>query len=169
MPLSTDVIVRKDEVTFPKTCVVCCKSVEGEHVRLRGNPVGFYGIFSWIFAATKKLYVPAHLNCGSRLSKALLIRNLSGIILATAVMIVALALGLAKWQAIVLVITVMAIPIFWQTMRPLPFEFTFRSGEFKLMFLDPAYAREFAILNDGEMEDEENDNRESDDVKPDHF
>lgn len=100
MQLSTDVIVRKDEVTFPKGCVVCGKTVDGEHARLRGNPVGFYGFFSWIFGATKKLNVPAHLRCGSKLSRALLIRNLLGIILATAVLIVALALGLTKWQAI---------------------------------------------------------------------
>ncbi|HUE72340.1 MAG TPA: hypothetical protein VMP01_15760 [Pirellulaceae bacterium] len=153
MPLCTDVIVRKDEVTFPKTCVVCGRTVEDENARLRGNPVGFYGVIPWIFGATKKLNVPAHQQCGSKLSRALLIRNLALIVGVTAVLIVAVSLGLTKWQALGLAIAAIAIPIVWQVIRPLPFEFTHHSGQFKLMFLDPAYAREIATLNDGELKD----------------
>lgn len=65
MPLSTDVIVRREIVTFPPKCVVCSKPVDSEEIRLRGNPVGFYGVIPWLFGATKKLKVPAHLKCGS--------------------------------------------------------------------------------------------------------
>jgi hypothetical protein len=154
MPLSTEVIVRKDEVTFPKKCVVCGGAVNDENTRLRGNPVGFHGVIPWIFGATKRLDVPAHPECGSRLSRSLWIRNSALVVGVTVVLGVAVFLGLTKWQAVGLALAAIGVPIFWQVIRPPPFEFTHRSGQFKLMFLDPAYAREVAILNDGELEDD---------------
>ncbi len=163
MPLSTDVIVRRKEVTFPHKCVVCGTTVENGSTRIRGNPVGFYGVIPWIFGATKKLDVPAHQPCGSKLSRSLIIRNLSLIVGVILVLILAVSLGLSKWQAIGLAIAAIAIPIIWQVIRPLPFEFTHQSGEFKLMFIDPAYAREIATLNDGELEDDDENGREQDD------
>jgi hypothetical protein len=157
MPFSTDVIVRNEEVVFPDKCVVCGQNAEGECVKLRGNPVGFFGFFTWIIGRTEKLNVPAHLRCGSNLSGALLIRNVSGIVLATVVMISALVLGISKWQTVGLVVAVMAVPIFWQMMRAQPFEFTFQLGEFNLMFSDSDYAKEVALMNDGELEAENSD------------
>ncbi len=158
MPLSTDVIVRKESVTFPHKCVVCYKPVDGEEVKLRGNPVGFYGVIPWLFAATRKLEVPAHQKCGSALSRAMMIRNLSLIVGVLVVLVFAVSLGLTKLQAIGLAIAAIAAPIIWQVLRPLPFEFTHHSDHFKLMFLDPVYAREIADSNDGELDDDEDKN-----------
>ena len=93
-----------------------------------------------------------------------MVRNLALIVGVTVVLLLAIYLGLTKWQAIGLAIAAIAIPIVWQVIRPLPFEFTYDSGQFKLMFLDPSLAREVATLNDGEMED--GDNTQSEDVPP---
>ena len=155
MPLSTDVIVRKETVIFPRKCVVCGKPVEDEVVKLRGNPVGFYGVISWLFGRSGKLEVPAHTGCGSKLSRSMAIRNLSLILGVAIVAILALSLGLTKWQAVGVISVVIAAPIVWQVIRPLAFEFTHHSDHFKLMFLDPAAAREIAELNEGELEDDE--------------
>ena len=155
MPLSTDVIVREKAVSFPRRCVVCCKPVDAEDIILRGNPVGFYGVIPWLFGATKKLEVPAHQKCGSELSRAMMIRNLSLIVGVLLVVIVAASLGLTKWQAIGLAMAATAAPIIIYVVRPLAFEFTYQSSHFKLMFLDPDYAREIADLNNGELEDDE--------------
>jgi hypothetical protein len=65
------------------------------------------------------------------------------------------SLGLTKWQVIGLTVAAIAVPIIYQVIRPLAFEFTHQSGRFKLMFLDPGYARETAGLNDGELEDDD--------------
>lgn len=80
-------------------------------------------------------------------------RNLSVLIITTVVVIVAVSFGLSKWQAVGMAIASTAIPIFWQMFRPLPIEFTFRSGEFNLMFRDFSYASEVAALNEGELDD----------------
>jgi hypothetical protein len=162
MPLSTEVIVRKDNISFPRRCVVCGGDIDDQHACLRGSPVGFYGVIPWIFGATKKLEVPAHQQCGSRLGRALMARNLALIVGVTAVLVLAISLGLTKWQAIGLAIAAIAIPVVWQVIRPLPFEFTHHSGQFKLMFLDPSLAREVATLNDGEMEDGDDTGSEQD-------
>jgi hypothetical protein len=153
MPLSTEVIIGKDDISFPQRCVVCGGAVDSQHVSLRGSPVGFHGVIPWIFGATKRLDVPAHKQCGSRLRRALMVRNLSLIAGVTVVLFLAISLGLTKWQAIGLAIAALVIPVVWQVIRPLPFEFTHHSGRFKLMFLDPSLAREVATLNDGEIED----------------
>lgn len=81
-----------------------------------------------------------------------MVRNLALIVGVTVVLVFAISLGLTKWQAIGLTIAAIAIPVVWQVIRPLPFEFTHHFGRFKLMFLDPSLAREVAILNDDEME-----------------
>jgi hypothetical protein len=153
MPLSTELIVRKDHVAFPPRCVVCGGTVEGQHARLRGSPVGSHGVVPRIFGATRKLEVPAHRRCGSKLARGLIIRNLALIIGVTAVIVLAVALGLTKWQMVGLAVAAVVVPIVWQVIRPLPFEFTYHRGQFKLMFLEPSYAREVASLNDGELEE----------------
>lgn len=85
-----------------------------------------------------------------------MVRNLALIVSVTAVLFLAISLGLTKWQSIGLAIAAIAIPVLWQVTRPLPFEFTHHAGRFKLMFLDPLLAREVASLNDGEMEGDDN-------------
>ena len=55
MPLSTDVIVRQEAVTFPQKCVVCGEAVDDEKVQLRANPSGFYGVIPWLLGRGKKL------------------------------------------------------------------------------------------------------------------
>ena len=153
MPLSTDVIVRKEVVVFPRKCVVCRQPVDGEVVGLRGNPVGFHGVVPWLLGRTRRLEVPAHRDCGAKLARAMALRNLSLIIGVVVVLACAVSLGLTKWQVIGLAVAAIAVPIVYQVIRPLAFEFTHQSGRFKLMFLDPGYARETAGLNDGELED----------------
>jgi hypothetical protein len=91
-----------------------------------------------------------------------MVRNLVLIVGVIVGLILAISLGLTKWQAIGLTIAAIAIPIVWQVIRPLPFEFTHRFGRFKLMFLDPSLAREVAILNEGEMADGDNTGSEQD-------
>jgi hypothetical protein len=120
MPLSTEVIVRKDDISFPQRCLVCGGNAENQHARLRGSPVGFHGVIPWIFGATKKLEVPAHQECESKLRRALMIRNLAVIVSVTAVLVLAISLGLTKWQAIGLAIAAIAIPIVWQVIMANP-------------------------------------------------
>ncbi len=95
-----------------------------------------------------------------------MIRNLALIVGVTVVLVFAISLGLTKWQAIGLVTAAIATPIVWQVIRPLPFEFTHHAGEFKLMFLDPSLAREVAILNHGELEDDDENGRETGTEQP---
>lgn len=155
MSLSTDVIVRKDGLTFPTKCVGCGKDAGGQTTVFRGSPVGFYGVIPYLFGATRKLEVPAHRVCGSKITRSLLIRNLSLVIGVTIVALLAIFIGLTQWQMIGLCLATILGPISWQVLRPLPFEFTYSSGAFKLMFLDPALAREVAELNEGELEDDD--------------
>lgn len=155
MPLSIDVIVHRESVVFPQRCVICDLEAIGEVVELRGNPVGLFGVIPWLLRRTRKLAVPAHAHCGSRLARAILARNLSLIIGVTAVVILAIPLGLSKWQAIGLAATLIVLPILWQVMRPLPFEFTHHGDCFKLMFSNRSYARDVAELNDGQIDDDE--------------
>lgn len=156
MPLSTDVIVRKEDVAFPPRCISCDRTIgDGEEVTLRGNPVGLHGVIPWLFDATRKLRVPAHRKCGVRLSRAILMRNLFLVIGITVVAILAVKLGLSKWQAFGTIAAAIVIPVLWQVLRPLAFEFTHHSDYFKLTFRDLYYARDVAALNDGELEDDE--------------
>ena len=155
MPLSTDVIVRKDELSFPAKCVGCGKDAGGQKTVFRGSPVGFYGVIPYLFGATRKLEVPAHRQCGSRITTSLLIRNLSLVVGVTIIAFLAIFMGLTKWQMIGLCLAAILGPISWQVLRPLPFEFTYSSRAFKLMFLDPSLAREMAELNDGELEEDD--------------
>lgn len=161
MQLSTDVKIQKEAVSFPHRCVVCDSEEEVISAQLRGSPVGFHGFIPWLFGATRKLKVPTHGHCINKLRTYLVFRHLSMIIISTLVIIVALSYGLSKWQTLGCGILAIAIPIFWQVIRPLPFEFTYRSGEFKLMFLRQSYASEVAKLNGGELEDEEKSESES--------
>ena len=93
-------------------------------------------------------------------------RNLSLIVGVVVVLIIAVSFGLTKWQAIGLAVAAIAGPIIWQVVRPLAFEFTHDSDRFKLMFLDPDYAREVAELNDGELEGNEEQDAEKQRVDP---
>ncbi len=150
--LSSDVVVRRESVEFPPRCVVCGGEADGETIGLRGNPTGLFGVIPWLLVRTKRLEVPAHRRCGTRLRRAILLRNLALIIGVTAAVILAMCLGLGKWQSIGLVIAGLSIPTAWQVVRPLPFEFTHHRDHFKLMFADRDYAREAAAMNDGQLQ-----------------
>jgi hypothetical protein len=154
LTLSTDVIVHRENIAFPSRCVVCDLESHAETVGLRGNPVGFYGVLPWLFRRTKKLHVPAHAHCGSKLWWAILLRNLSLIVGVLIALIFAVSIGLAKWQAIGFAVALILLPIIWQVVRPLPFKFTHHGERFNLMFASKALAREVAALNDGHIDDD---------------
>jgi hypothetical protein len=71
--------------------------------------------------------------------------------------ILAIWLDLAKWQAVGVAVAAIALPIIWQVIRPLPFEFTNHGDYYKLAFSDGGYARAVAALNNGEIDDDEDD------------
>lgn len=154
LALSTDVIVHRKSIEFPRRCVVCDLESHAETIGLRGNPVGFYGVLPWLFQRTRKLYVPAHGYCGSKLWRAILFRNLSLIVGVLIALVFAVYIGLAKWHAIGFAVTLIFLPIIWQVLRPLPFEFIHHGDRFNLMFASRALAREVAALNDGHIDDD---------------
>ncbi|MCW1886336.1 hypothetical protein OKA04_16480 [Luteolibacter flavescens] len=156
MTLSTDVTIEKETVAFPSKCIACGEASQpDEVVKLRANPVGFFGMTPWIFGATAKLVVPAHRGCGVRLSRAIFLRSFSSLVFITVVGVVAVLWGLSKWQALGVTLFAVLLPLLWQVLHPLAFEFTHRSGSYKLMFRDPGYAREVAEMNGGEKDDED--------------
>ena len=81
-------------------------------------------------------------------------RNLLLVIGTVIVAILAVKMGLSKWQAVGAIAAAIVIPVLWQILRPLAFEFTHHSDHFKLTFRDPSYARDVAALNNGELETE---------------
>jgi hypothetical protein len=156
LTLSTDVIVHRETIEFPSRCVVCDLECHGETVGLRGNPVGFFGVPPWLFRRTRKLDIPAHAHCGSRLWWAIMLRNLSLVIGVLVALAFAVSIGFTKWPAIGFAIGVILLPILWQVLRPLPFEFTHHGDHFNLMFASKELAREVAALNDGRIDDDAN-------------
>jgi len=154
MGLSTDVTVSGNRsVVFPDECVLCGRDACGETTPLRGNPVGVNGVFSWILRRTKLLHVPAHPRCGRMLRLAVLWRNVSLLALATIGLVIALYLNWTKSQMVYLVIGMIALPVIWQTVRPVAFEFTHTENHYKLMFRSRKYARIVRALNEGSIED----------------
>jgi hypothetical protein len=120
---------------------------------MRGNPVGFYGAFVWIVGQTPCLWVRAHSNCALFLKTRVLARNLVPLVLVTLIVVVGITQGWNKWPTIGLAIAVMTLPVIWQVVRPVAFEFVRRGDVYVCMFAERSYAEEFAALNNGEIEE----------------
>ena len=88
----------EQNVCFPDLCVVCRKKVESETVAITGHPVGYWGLWKYIFGANPKLRVPAHVTCGKRLKCSLWLRNIFLCAICSAIAAAGLYFGWSIWM-----------------------------------------------------------------------
>ena len=163
MPLGTEVLVEKETIEFPEQCVVCGRHAGGDHVPMRANPHGINGMVPWLFGRAKVLEFSAHRDCGSRLRRVVLARNLLILFMVTGIIVVGFVYEWNTWLILAAVIVGALVPTIWQTLRPVPFEFVHMGNNtYKLMFRNRDYAREVADLNDGILEDDDREEEEDD-------
>jgi len=152
---SHDVSVDLDRnVVFPEVCVVCNKPCSAT-ISVRANPDGWHGYWKWIVGATKRYGVPCHAQCSKSLKVPLLRRNIVLLAIATAAIPVVVHFDLPLWLVALLAFVLLTPPIVWQRRRPPPIEFMRMYDKMEFSFKDEAYAREFALLNDSVVNEEE--------------
>jgi len=139
------------EVRFPDRCVVCGAECRGSVVALPALDSTLFGYLKWVAQRSRKVVVPAHGLCGTKLSRATQGRGMVLLFVVTIPLIVGVAREWPMWSTIAASLVLFVLMARWQGARPLPLEITVSEGKLEFSFRDADYARRFAILNGGEV------------------
>jgi hypothetical protein len=164
MALSTDVRLPKSQTPkFPNKCVVCGQESPDGNVTVSTRAIGWWTWIHWLPGSKYSVQVPACSWCGQRLRRQHWFRWLTvAALVFAAIFTIApffedLPRALRRWTVMGAVIVVLLPWFLWETFFPPPIDLTAYSDSVDYEFRDPAYAEEFAALNEMKTDVSEDD------------
>jgi len=143
-------LAKGQEIIFPKICVVCAKPCE-EVGHIKGNPdISDWGGFKYLFGLTKKLELYIHKQCHKKITKNLMLRNLTLLflgLLAVPVIFFVEINFVVRILISILILSFVFIGALWQVKNPTSFQFVHDEGKLKFTIKNEGYATKFAHLN----------------------
>jgi hypothetical protein len=163
MAVSTDVnLPRSHTPVFPDRCVACGARSPGATYRAGTNAIGWRTLAFWSFGERVTVEVPACEACRGRMRRQRWVQLVVNAAFVVAGVVIAGSLlkwykgPLKQWLMLGIALICLLPVVLWETFFPRPIDMTAFSHSVDYEFRDPAYAEEFASMNQhaGESSDE---------------